>query len=118
MILILIFSSNSKGKNKQQPANHYQKNYTLTELFEVAILNGYRIKIKYESSPLYKANEITERIIRPLEIKYGKDISDNDLIKNSEFAKDKIYIKAFCELRNAERHFRLDRLKILEILKT
>ncbi len=50
-------------------------------------------------------------------MKYGRDILDNDLIKNSEYGKDKIYIKAFCELRQAERTFRLDRLKILEILK-
>lgn len=112
LILILVLFS-----NKKQSASHYQKDYPLVEVFEVAIRNRYRIKIQYESSPLYKDNEITERIIQPLEIKYGKDILDNDFIKNSENSKDKIYIKAFCELRQDERHFRLDRLQILKILK-
>lgn len=117
LALIPFLLGKKKANTKKQEANYKNESYTLEEIFNIAIAKSYRIKILYETSPLFRENEITERIIQPLEMKYGRDILDNDLIKNSEYGKDKIYIKAFCELRKAERTFRLDRLKILEILK-
>lgn len=117
LALIPFLLGKKKVNTKKQQANYKNESYTLEEIFNIAIAKSYRIKILYETSPLFRENEITERIIQPLEMKYGRDILDNDLIKNSEYGKDKIYIKAFCELRKAERTFRLDRLKILEILK-
>ncbi len=118
-LAIIPFLLGKKKTNvKNQKDNYKNKSYNLKEIFKIAIVKNYRIKIRYEASSLFKKREITERIILPLEMNYGKDILDNALIKNSEYGKDKIYIKAFCELRQAERTFRLDRLTILEILKT
>lgn len=82
-----------------------------------SIKNGYRLKIRYKTGLIYEDCKMTERIIRPIEMKFGKEIFDNKMILNSELNNDVIFVKAFCELRKAERHFRLDKMEILYILK-
>ena len=73
-----------------------------------AIEHGYRIKIKYKS--VKSGNEeFTERIIRLLEIKLGCECK-NDFVQNSKYDQYKKFLRAFCELRNEERLFRMDRI--------
>ena len=71
-----------------------------------AIKNKYRLLIQYK----YRNGNITVRIILPVSIKLGCEIND------SLFQK-KVYVNALCELREEERIFRLDRIKILSLLK-
>lgn len=81
-----------------------------------AIENNYRIKIRYKSG---KADnyKVTERIIRPISLELGAE-SSNSYVKGSCYDINKTFLKAFCELRNAERLFRLDRIeKIIEVIK-
>ena len=75
-----------------------------------AIEHGYRIKIEY----LSKEQEITERVILPLKIEQGHEC-DNELVQHSRRCKYDEYLIAFCELRNEERLFKLNR--IMKILK-
>ena len=64
---------------------------------------------KYQSIRTNQSGrEIT--IILPVSIKLGCEIND------SLFQK-KVYVNALCELREEERIFRLDRIKILSLLK-
>lgn len=86
-------------------------------MIKIAISSNKKLKIIYKSSYFYKAGEETCRIIQPIELKSGNEILDNDLIKFSEFAQDNLYLKAYCELRNEERHFRLDRIKFIQIIE-
>ena len=46
-------------------------------------------------------------------------MKDNDFIKNAKNPneQDLVFIVAFCELRRAIRYFRLDRIKILKVIK-
>lgn len=81
-----------------------------------AIYNGYKIRIVYMSGQMHNNYKITERIIKPFEMKNGQDFNDNQLIRNSKYAQTQIYIRAFCELRQDERHFRLDRIINLSII--
>ena len=85
-------------------------------IIQNAIDNDRKIKIVYQSSNLHSLGEITSRIIKPIEIKYGKNISNNELIKNSEYGRNNLYLRAYCELRNEERHFRLDRIKFVKVV--
>ena len=74
------------------------------------------IKIRYKSG---KADnyKVTERIIRPISLELGAE-SSNSYVKGSSYDINKTFLKAFCELRNAERLFRLDRIeKIIEVIK-
>jgi hypothetical protein len=81
-----------------------------------AIKNKYKLKIKYKSGKFHD-EKITERIIRPIEIKLGCECS-NSYVNNSDYDRYKKFLRAFCELRQAERLFRLDRIiDVLEIHK-
>lgn len=94
------------GKNIKKE-NKNKKGYIILE----AIKNKQRLKIKYKKGKLGK-QEITERIIQPLSLELGAE-SSNELIQDSSYAQDKTFLRAFCELRQEERLFRLDR--ILEV---
>ena len=85
-------------------------------IIQDAINNNKKIKIVYKSSNIHDLSEITSRIIKPIELQYGKNILCNELIKKSPYAGDFLYLRAYCELRNEERHFRLDRILSLEIV--
>lgn len=66
-------------------------------LIEQSIVNKENLKLKYKS----EIGEITNRIVAPEEI----------FIDNR-----KMYFKGFCYLRNAERTFRISRIKEIEIV--
>ena len=73
-----------------------------------AINHQCQIRIKYKSGKLH-SEEITERNILPREILLGFECS-NEMVNQSEYDKYKIFLRAFCLLRNEERLFRLDRI--------
>ena len=73
--------------------------YNIKLQIEQAIDNGNRLRICYFA---HTTGEITDRVIQPLEIIYERNGP---------------YMVAFCELRQAERQFRLDAIKkILAVL--
>ena len=72
--------------------------------------------LRYKSGK-FDNERITERTIHPIEIKLGFECSNN-LIQGSGYDRNKRFLRAFCELRHAERLFRLDRIMdILEVYK-
>lgn len=94
-------------------SNECKKGYILLQ----AISNKYKLKIRYKTQKSNSSVEINERIIEPIQLKYGYEIHDNEYISNSLFAKNKLFIYAFCELRQEMRIFRFDRLEILSVIK-
>lgn len=60
--------------------------------------------------------EYTERIVIPLGIYIGAELNTIKRLESGEWLSDKIYLKAYCELRNDERTFRIDRIKRIKIL--
>ena len=74
-----------------------------------------RLKIRYTSNPIYHDGDVSIRIIQP--ISYGTGFKYKD--KYSEFlryALNKVYVEAFCELRNEKRLFNFERIEILDII--
>lgn len=96
--------------------NKFKKGY----LILYAIKHNYRLKIKYETHKFQAGIEENIRIIRPEEIKLGYQMTDNKFIMNAKYQKepDLKFVIAFCEMRQAKRIFRLDRMEILEVIKT
>lgn len=76
-----------------------------------AIKHKYKILIQYTANDYFKNSEITKRIISPKNLCMGYEL------KNEFYIPDEVYVIAFCELRQESRIFRLDRIKILKILK-
>jgi len=109
-----------RRSNDQKTSNLYCNNPKITINLEKshkiqnAINNQHKIKIRYISRKSNNDLEMTERIIIPLSFGYGKD-SPNEYIRNSNYAANKLFLRAFCELRNDIRDFRLDRMEIIEI---
>lgn len=97
--------------NKQVPINYGKKISKKNKILKAIELNK-RIKIKYKASKIYKNSELTQRIVKPIEITLGK-YCDNKYIQQSTYDVDKPFLLAYCELRKENRLFRLDR--ILEI---
>ena len=77
------------------------------------------MKIKYETHKFNAGIEKNIRIIRPEEIKLGYQMTDNEFIMNAQYRKEPnlVFVIAFCEMRQAKRIFRLDRMEILEVIK-
>lgn len=121
IVTIFIWVRLLNNFNEENPITHFVKSTRRTEnfvdLIQHAINSNKKLKIVYKSSYLYKSGEETCRVIQPLELKFGNEIIDNDLIKFSEFAQDNLYLKAYCELRKEERHFRLDRIRFIQIIE-
>lgn len=46
-------------------------------------------------------------------------MTDNEFIMNAQYRKEPnlVFVIAFCEMRQAKRIFRLDRMEILEVIK-
>lgn len=104
------YGENISSKNKN--TKEYKINY--------AIEHGYKLEIEYITQHYPFENEVNIRIIKPQDIKLGYEMmKDNDFIKNAKNPKeqDLVFIVAFCELRRAIRYFRLDRIKILKVIK-
>lgn len=103
------------GNDNSDVPKNYGFNNKKQNIWIEAINKKSKIKIRYSASEHYKNGEVTERIIISEKILLGCEI-DNEYINHSNYDKYKTFIKAFCLLRNDYRTFRLDRIKILEIL--
>lgn len=78
-----------------------------------AISEGKRLHIRYERfNNDIDHTIITQRTIRPLKL----DTGDTFIGKRYELKANALYLNAICELREDERHFRLDRIVSAEIL--
>lgn len=95
---------------KVKKENKSKKGYIILQ----AISKKGKLKIKYEAHK-YETGEIetTIRTIRPISIKYGYEITDNNYINSSKYDKYQLFVYAFCELRHEMRLFRLDRIEII-----
>lgn len=85
-----------------------------------AIQNGYKLKILYKNKDRYNNKpQETTRIITPISIKSGLEINNKFINKSKNCSRQNLfYLSAYCHLKQAERLFRLDRLEILEVIKT
>lgn len=72
------------------------------------IKNKTRIFMWYKSGNF--EHNITRRIIVPKELYLGSELNKNGFNPQYKFLNDKIYLIAFCELRQQQRTFRLDRI--------
>lgn len=75
-----------------------------------AIKNKYRLLIRYKANEYFKNGEITKRIILPKTLCMGCEIENEYLVQ------DEVYVSAFCELRQENRIFKLDKIEILKML--
>lgn len=116
LLLLLLFKRTANNSNLSFSNNSFSDKNDYLVIIQNAIKMNKEIKIGYKSSYLH-SGEKTERIIIPIELKKGKDIVNNELIKNSDFCKDVIYLRAYCKLRREERNFRLDRILYLKVLE-
>ena len=85
------------------------------ELIRQAIEEGKKLKIKYHSNSLYK-NEDTVRIVVPQRLAYGADLNSENSENPYPFEDDKLYLKAFCEMRQENRSFKVDNIQDIKIL--
>jgi len=69
----------------------------LTDILQAALATRSLLNLRYKASNA----EETQRVIQPLELQYERGYS---------------YLRAYCQLRRDERHFRLDRIMELELL--
>ena len=85
------------------------------ELIRQAIEEGKKLKIRYHSNSLYK-NEDTVRIVVPQRLAYGADLNSENSENPYPFEDDKLYLKAFCEMRQENRSFKVDNIQDIKIL--
>lgn len=85
------------------------------KLIRQAIEEGIKLKIKYHSNSLYK-NEDTVRIVVPQRLAYGIDLNNEEIENSYSLANDKLYLKAFCEMRQENRSFKVDNIQDIKIL--
>lgn len=85
------------------------------KLIRQAIEEEKKLKIKYHSNPLYK-NEDTVRTVKPQRLAYGSELNGEKSENPYPFEDDKLYLKAFCELRQESRSFKVENIQDIEIL--
>ena len=114
------------GNEKKAPMENYgeqippKKKNTTGYRINDAIEHGYKLEIEYITQHYPFENETNIRTIRPQDIKLGYEMmEDSAFIRNAKNPNESelVFIVAFCELRNAIRCFRLDRIKILKVIK-
>lgn len=88
----------------------------IIELIKKAIYDGQKLKIKYISPKIEGEKEITVRNILPIKIFDGKELNFIKPLESGQWEENKIYLYAFCELRNEERIFRIDRILKIKTL--
>lgn len=89
----------TENENKSSSTNNANKKKTssfsdLIKILEYAINTQSQVKIKY----INRMNQVSERVILPFEIVHGL------------YEKDKIYLIAYCLVKNKDLTFRLDRI--------
>lgn len=85
------YSSKNSNNKKKTKTNSFDD---LIKILEYAINTQSQVKIKY----INRMNQVSERVILPFEIIYGL------------YEKDKIYLIAYCLVKNKDLTFRLDRI--------
>jgi len=99
-------SINSKQTNTNN-STHRSSSFTSStsvavSVIKQAISKNSKLQITYQTNDYQtKAQETTIRIITPINIYYEND---------------NIYLKAYCHLRQAERNFKINRIKQIEIV--
>ena len=101
-----IFHNQNNFDGKSSHLDYNQKR----EIIEESIRNKEKIKITYQKSGNFAENEITQRIIMPQKIGYGDEFLNSQYQLNPQ----QIYIQGFCELRQENRTFLLDRIISIE----
>ena len=119
LILVIFCKKDEKTNNIKHIKTIEQVNREneIIDIIKSAILTKSKLIIEYISSYYYSGEEHTERIIIPLSISNGAEL--NLYNENDEFKwiDDENYLYAYCELRNENRYFRIDRIKSIKILK-
>lgn len=113
IVLFCIFYLIRKISASKKPAPQVISPQDIKDLINKAISKGKKLRIGYEC---YK-NDIdhtivTNRVILPLKIDSGNKFVG----KKYDLNANKLYLNAFCELRDEERHFRLDRIVSAELV--
>ena len=113
IVLFGIFYLMRKISSSKKPAPQAISPKDIKDLINKAISKKKRLRIGYEC---YK-NDIdhtivSNRVILPLKI----DSGDKFIGKKYDLNANKLYLNAFCELRDEERHFRLDRIVSAEMV--
>lgn len=85
------------------------------KLIKQAIEEGKILKIKYHSNSQYK-NEETVRTVKPKRLAYGRDLNNEENESSYHLENNKLYMIAFCELRQQTRHFRVENIEDIEVL--
>lgn len=92
------YSFGDISKYKHRSSMHYS---VKSEIIRKALLENKRLYIKYVTKDFNTTKiESTQRVITPIEL-YNDD--------------NRIYLKAYCHLRNGERNFRISRIKEIKI---
>lgn len=81
----------------------------LIRMIKDCIRTQTKIKITYKTS-YYAESTLTERVIIPRELHLGYELNLDPHFSQYNYDDDKLYLRAYCELRKDYRTFRLDRI--------
>ena len=113
IVLFGIFYLMRKISSSKKPEPQVISPKDIKSLINKAIEKRKKLRIGYEC---YKNDidhtVVTNRVVLPLKI----DSGDKFVGKKYDLNANKLYLNAFCELRDEERHFRLDRIVSAEIV--
>ena len=116
LILFIIFSNQLSIPNKQKSQKQIERENAIIAIVKEAILQNKKLYIGYKSSFGYSGEEYTERIIIPKSIHDGQELNQACPLEKGEWISNNFYLFAYCELRNEERHFRIDRIQSIKII--
>ena len=112
------YYNSDNNYNAQSP--NRQKEITVKDEFEDGIISKIKyaiqenltMSIEYRSAYNYSGGEITNRIIHPMQLLTGEELNEIEPTPNNkgDWIEGTTYLKAFCQLRNEERTFRVDRI--------
>ena len=118
VVLILVFLNFQPKQQvrKQKSQEQIEKENEIKAIVEQAIQNNKKLFIGYKSSYGYSGEEYTERVVIPKTVSLGSELNQTSPLKEGEWIDEDYYMFAYCELRNEERHFRLDRIQSIKII--
>ena len=56
------------------------------------------------------------RTVKPKRLAYGRDLNNEENESSYHLENNKLYMIAFCELRQQTRHFRVENIEDIEVL--
>lgn len=118
IVLILVFINFQPKQQirKRKTQEQIEKENAIKVIVEQAIENNKKLFFGYISSYGYSGEEYTERVVIPKGIYLGSELNHTNPLEDAEWLDDYYYLFAYCELRNEERHFRLDRIQSIKIM--